>query len=78
MVNAAVGYVPGVLRRFAVREFWRNPALISPVAFYTDGKGYLPVEQYATADDYVIYFVTNNSGKTWAYDPSLDTTANQV
>jgi len=46
--------------------------------YYMDGKGYLPVEQYATADDSIIYFVTNNGGKTWAYDPSIVTTVKQM
>jgi len=46
--------------------------------YYTGGKGYLPVEQYATVDDSVIYFVTDNGGKTWAYVPSMDTTVKQM
>ena len=46
--------------------------------YCTGGKGYLPVEQYATADDSIIYFVTDNGGKTWVYDPSMDSTVKQM
>jgi len=46
--------------------------------YITGGKGYLPVEMYATEDDTVIYFATTNGGKTWAYDSTMDTTAKKL
>jgi len=46
--------------------------------YFTGGKGYLPVELYATNDDTVIYFTTTNGGKTWAYDSAMDTTVKKL
>ena len=44
--------------------------------YFIGQKGYLPVELWTVNGDTMIYFVSGDGGRTWTYDPSMDTVEN--